>query len=47
MIEPNMTTDQQKEASKLFDAWQVRTFQELKTTPITLPGNKTACPALT
>lgn len=47
MIEPNMTSDQQKEAGRLFDAWQVKTFQDLKAMPITLPGGKATCPALT
>ena len=46
-IEPNMTTDQQNEAKRLFDAWRPRTFQELKTLAIPLPGKTTACPVMT
>jgi hypothetical protein len=47
MIEPHMTTDQQNEAKRLFDAWRPRTFQEVKTMAIPLPGKSTACPVMT
>ncbi len=46
MIEPKMTTDQLNEAKRLFDGWHALTFQELKTTPVKLPGGP-ACPAMT
>jgi TPR repeat protein len=46
MIEPKMTTDQLNEAKRLFDAWKPSTLQDVKTTPIRLPGG-VACPSMT
>jgi TPR repeat protein len=47
MIEPKMTTDQQNEAKKLFDAWRPSTLAEVKTMTLKLPGGSAACPAMT
>ncbi|MGZ5855575.1 MAG: tetratricopeptide repeat protein [Xanthobacteraceae bacterium] len=44
-IEPKMTTDQQNEARRLFDAWRPVALQDLKTTVIKLPGGA-VCPAM-
>jgi len=50
MIEPQMTTDQLKEAKRVVDAWQPRRVEELKTLEIALPAAPGAparpCPAM-